>query len=106
MVKKKWVCEYIFLAGQDQGRGQDQGQDQDHLLLQRAALPHYLVLALTLVLVLRFFNYQIVPDIPSLITSLDLCSFYVFDACLCMLVKKKQGVNRRKKKFDKKQKRS
>ena len=32
--------------------GQDQGQGQDHLLLQRAALPPFLVLALTLTLVL------------------------------------------------------
>ena len=40
----------IFLAGQGQGQGQDQGQD--HLLLQRAALPPFLVLALTLTLVL------------------------------------------------------
>ena len=34
--------------GQDQG----QGQGQDHLLQQRAALPPFLVLALTLTLVL------------------------------------------------------
>ena len=38
--------------GQVQGQDQDQGQAQDHLLLQRAALPPFLVLALTLVLVL------------------------------------------------------
>ena len=57
--------------GQDQD--QAQGQGQDPLLPQRAALPQFLVLALTLtlVLVLRFFNYRVVPDIPSLITSLD-----------------------------------
>ena len=35
-----------------QGQDQDQGQGQDHLLLQRAALPPFLVLALTLTLVL------------------------------------------------------
>ena len=35
-----------------QGQDQDQGQGQDHLLLQRAALPPFLVLALTLVLAL------------------------------------------------------
>ena len=59
----------IVEKSQDQG----QGRGQDHLLLQRAALPHYLVLTLTLtlVLVLRFFNYRVVPDIPSLITSLE-----------------------------------
>ena len=57
----------IIEKSQDRG----QGQDQDHLLLQRSALPHYLVLALTLtlVLVLRFFNYRVVPNIPSLLTS-------------------------------------
>ena len=33
--------------GQVQGQDQDQGQGQDHLLLQRAALPPFLVLALT-----------------------------------------------------------
>ena len=57
-----------------QGQDQGQGQGQDHLLLQRAALPHYLVLALilTLVPVLRFFNYRVVPDILSLIISLDI----------------------------------
>ena len=38
--------------GQVQGQDQDQGQGQDHLLLQRAALPPFLVLALTLTLVL------------------------------------------------------
>ena len=37
----------------NQGQDQGQGQGQDHLLLQRAALPHLLmVLALTVVLVL------------------------------------------------------
>ena len=36
-----------------QGQDQDQGQGQDHLLLQRAALPPFLVLALTLVLTLE-----------------------------------------------------
>ena len=36
--------------GQGQGQGQDQGQD--HLLPPRAALPPFLVLALTLTLVL------------------------------------------------------
>ena len=36
-----------------QFQGQDQGQGQDHLLLQRAALPPFLVLALTLVLTLE-----------------------------------------------------
>ena len=61
----------IIEKSQDQDQGQ--GQGQEHLLLQRAALPHFLVLAvtLTLVLVLRFFNYRVVPDIPSLITSLE-----------------------------------
>ena len=39
--------------GQVQGQDQDQGQGQDHLLLQRAALPPFLVLALTLVLTLE-----------------------------------------------------
>ena len=43
-------------SGRRQGQGQDQdqgqGQGQDHLLQQRAALPPFLVLALTLVLVL------------------------------------------------------
>ena len=38
--------------GQDQGQDQGQGQGQDHLLQQRAALPPFLVLALTLTLVL------------------------------------------------------
>ena len=38
--------------GQDQGQDQGQGQGQDHLLQQRAALPPFLVLALTLVLAL------------------------------------------------------
>ena len=38
--------------GQVQGQDQRQGQGQDHLLLQRAALPPFLVLALTLVLAL------------------------------------------------------
>ena len=61
----------IIEKSQDQDQGQ--GQGQDHLLLQRAALPHYLVLAPTLTLVLRFFNYRVVPDIPSLIISLDSC---------------------------------
>ena len=62
----------IIEKSQDQDQGQ--GQGQDHLLPQRAALPQFLVLALTLtlVLVLRFFNYRVVPDIPSLISSLDL----------------------------------
>ena len=43
------------------------------MLPQRAALPHFLVLALTLtlVLILRFFNYRVVPNIPSLIGSLE-----------------------------------
>ena len=40
----------IIEKSQDQDQGQ--GQGQDHLLLQRAALPHFLVLALTLTLVL------------------------------------------------------
>ena len=59
----------IIEKSQDQDQGQ--GQGQDHLLPQRAALPHFLVLALTLtlVLVLRFFNYRVVPDIPSLSSS-------------------------------------
>ena len=35
-----------------QAQGQDQDQSQDHLLLQRAALPQFLVLALALVLTL------------------------------------------------------
>ena len=41
---------------------------------QRSALRQQMVLALTLtlVLVLRFFNYRVVPDIPPLITSLDI----------------------------------
>ena len=41
--------------------------------LGRCAAATYLVLALTLtlVLVLRFFNYRVVPDIPSLISSLE-----------------------------------
>ena len=39
--------------GQVQGQDQDQGQGQDHLLLERAALPPFLVLALTLVLTLE-----------------------------------------------------
>ena len=34
--------------GQVQGQDQDQGQGPDHLLLQRAALPPFLVLVLTL----------------------------------------------------------
>ena len=38
--------------GQAQGQDQGQGQGQDHLLLQRAALPPFLVLALNLTLVL------------------------------------------------------
>ena len=40
---------------------------------QRSALQQQMVLALTLtlVLVLRFFNYRVVPDIPSLITSFE-----------------------------------
>ena len=64
----------IIEKSQDQDQGQ--GQGQDHLLLQRAALPQFLVVALTptliltLVLVLRFFNYRVVPDIPSLIILL------------------------------------
>ena len=33
------------------------------------ALPQFLVMALTLTLVLRLFNYRVVPDIPSLISS-------------------------------------
>ena len=40
-------------------QGQGQGQGQDHLLLQRAALPPFLVLALTLVLVLTLDLAQI-----------------------------------------------
>ena len=60
----------IIEKSQDQDQGQ--GQGKDHLLLQRAALPQFLVLALTLVLVLRFFNYRVVPDIPSLISSFEL----------------------------------
>ena len=42
---------------------------------QRSALQQQMVLALTLtlVLVLRFFNYRVVPDIPSLINSLEHC---------------------------------
>ena len=61
------------IVEKSQDQDQDQGQGQDHLLPQRAALPQFLVLALTLplVLVLRFFNYRVVPDIPSLITSLE-----------------------------------
>ena len=60
----------IIEKSQDQDQGQ--GQGQDHLLPQRAALPQFLVLALTLTLtlVLRVFKYRVVPDIPSLITSL------------------------------------
>ena len=44
-----------FVAGRilHQFQGQEQGQGQDHLLLQRAALPPFLVLALTLVLTLE-----------------------------------------------------
>ena len=40
---------------------------------QRSALQQQMVLALTLTLflVLRFFNFRVVPDIPSLIRSLD-----------------------------------
>ena len=68
--------------GQGQDQGQGQGQGQDHLLPQRAALPQFLVLALTLTLVLRFFNYRVVPDIPSLITSLD--------SSISLLIKKGQ----------------
>ena len=49
-----------------------QGQGQDHLLPQRSEAPQFLVLALTLTLVLRFFNYRVVPDIPSLIGSLEI----------------------------------
>ena len=45
--------------GQVQGQDQDQGQGQDHLLLQRAALPPFLVLALTLVLVLTLDQGQV-----------------------------------------------
>ena len=59
----------IIEKSQDQDQGQ--GQGQDHLLPQRAVLPQFLVLALTLTLVLRFFNYRVAPDIPSLISSLD-----------------------------------
>ena len=40
----------IIEKSQDQDQGQ--GQGQDHLLLQRAALPPFLVAALTLTLVL------------------------------------------------------
>ena len=48
-LRTKKGYEYIvFLAGQGRGQDQGQGQDQDRLLLQRAALPHYLVLILTL----------------------------------------------------------
>ena len=36
---------------------------------QRSALQQQMVLALALVLVLRFFNYRVVPDIPSLMGS-------------------------------------
>ena len=68
--------EYLGRPNIEKSQDQDQGQGQDHLLLQRAALPHYLVMALTLTLVrvLRFFNYRVVPDIPSLISSLDVTS--------------------------------
>ena len=40
---------------------------------QRSALQQQMVLALTLTfgLVLRFFDYRVVPDIPPLITALD-----------------------------------
>ena len=71
----------IIEKSQDQG----QGQGQDHLLLQRAALPHFLVLALTmtLVLVLRFFNYRVVPDIPSLISSLDFSCCFLRQMVIC-----------------------
>ena len=67
--------EYLGRPDNRKISGPGQGQGQDHLLLQRAALPHYLVLALTLTLVLSFFNHRVVPDIPSLITSLDLLIF-------------------------------
>ena len=42
-----------------QGQDQDKGQGQDHLLPQRAALPPFLVLALTLVLVLTLDQGQV-----------------------------------------------
>ena len=63
----------IIKKSQDQGQGQGQGQDQK--LRQRSALRQQMVLALTLtpVLDLRFFNSRVVPDIPTLITSLDSC---------------------------------
>ena len=49
----------IVEKSQDQDQGQ--GQGQDHLLPQRAALPHlYLVLALTLALVLTLDLAQII----------------------------------------------
>ena len=59
----------IIEKSQDQDQGQ--GQGHDHLPPQRSALLHFLVLALTLILVLRFFSYRVVPDIPCLITSLE-----------------------------------
>ena len=54
----------IIEKSQDQG----QGQGQDQIMRQRSALQQQMVLALTLVL--RYFNYRVVPDIPSLISSL------------------------------------
>ena len=45
---------------QVQGQDQDQGQGQDHVLLQRSALPQFLVLALTVVLVLTLDLAQII----------------------------------------------
>ena len=50
-------------------QGQDQGQGQDQIMRQRSALQQQMVLAL--VLALSFFNYRVVLDIPSLITSLE-----------------------------------
>ena len=60
----------IIEKSQDQDQGQGQGQDQ--IMWQRSALQQQMVLALTLVLVLRFCNYQVVPYIPPLISSLEL----------------------------------
>ena len=57
----------------EESQDQDQGQGQDEKVQQRSALRQQMVLALplTLVLLLRFFNYRVVPDIPSLISSLE-----------------------------------
>ena len=58
----------IIEKSQDQG----QGEGRDQIMQQRSVLQQQMVLALTLTLVLRFFNYRVVPDIPSLIISLEI----------------------------------